>query len=233
MRFLNMALVLASFIMSGTAFAYTGAVYEQGSGKKKLLYNMTVDVKPGEGTQSTANVVFKDPEGNVAIEQNIILDGSKVLRDETNQKQLNQVGLMEVKDGKIFFTKTADGKTSTKEEALEDTFVTSGSFQRFVKDNWADITKGETVSFRYGVWDRQETVGFKIFKNGEEKDGDKTIIVVKMKPSSFIIAAIVKPIIFKFPADGAHLLEMNGRVAPKKKDGDKWKDLDAEVVYTY
>jgi hypothetical protein len=233
MRMQGIALVLASFIISIQAYGYSGILYEQNSGKKKQLFTMNVDLGKNEEGQETAKVTYKDNDGNLALEENIILDGSKVIRDEAIQKQLNQVGLMEVKDGKIFFSKTEDGKTSTKEEKLEEPFVTSANFQRFVRDHWEQIIKGDTISFRYGVWDRQETVGFKIFKIGEEKVEDKTIILVKMKPSSFVIAAIVNPIIFKFPADGAHLLEMNGRVPPRQKVGDKFKPLDAEVVYSY
>lgn len=233
MSLFKLMLLLTILTASNLAVAYTAALYEQGSGKKKLLYNMTVDIANGDDGKFTAKATFKDAEGNLALEQNVILQGSQIVRDETLQKQLDQVGLIEVKDGKVFFTKTADGKTSTKEEDLEQPFVTSGNFQKFVKDNWSEIMKGETISFRYGVWDRQETVGFKIFKVSEEKNGDTTVVSVKMKPSSFIIAAIVKPILFKLPSDGARIVEMNGRVAPKIKDGSKWKDLDAEVVYSY
>lgn len=233
MRLLNMAIVLASFISSGLAYGYSGILYEQNSGKKKQLFTMTAEPVKAEAGKEAAQVIFKDTEGNVALEQNLVFENGKIVRDETLQKQTNQVGLIEVKDGKVFFTKTSDGKTSTKEEKLDDTFVTSGNFQRYVKDNWEKIAKGETLSFRFGVWDRQETVGFKIFKTGDEKQGDKTLTVLKMKPSSFIIAAIVSPLIFKFEADGSRLSEMNGRVTPKQKVGDKFKDLDAEVVYSY
>ncbi|MFN7728679.1 MAG: hypothetical protein ACK5P7_05955 [Bdellovibrio sp.] len=70
-------------------------------------------------------------------------------------------------------------------------------------------------------------------KTGEEDVSGQKALVLRMKPSSFIIAALVKPIIFKYASDGSRLLEMNGRVAPKQKSGDSFKDLDAEVVYFY
>lgn len=233
MRIFNMALLTVVFVLGLQAQAYKGALYEPGSGKKKLLYNMDVTITPGAGSIAHVAVTYVDTDGKAVVEQKITVDGSKIITDQVTHHQTGQKGLIEVKEGKVFFTKTADGKTTTKEEKIEDTFVTSGNFQRFVKDNWAEIMKGETISFRYGVWDRQETVGFKIFKDGEVKDGDKTLVRVKLKPSSFIIAAIVNPLIFTFPANGEHILEMVGRVPPKQKSGDKWKDLDAEVVYTY
>jgi hypothetical protein len=103
-----------------------------------------------------------------------------------------------------------------------------------VKENFEALKKGDTIAFRFGVWDRQETVGFEIFKTGTEKIGDLEALVLKMKPSSFLISALVKPIFFKFSlAQPVRLLEQNGRVAPKIKSGDSYKDLDAEVVYRY
>lgn len=211
---------------------YTAVVYEQNSSKQKELYKFKVQTTSVDG-KDEISAQYTDLDGNVVIDQKTVLEGSKIVRDEIQQKQTNEVGIMEVKDGKIFFSKTSDGKTKTKEEKLGDTFVVSSNFQRFVKDNWADISAGKTVAFRYGVWDRQETVGFEIFKTGTETIGSNEALVLKMKPSSFIIAAIVNPIIFKFKADGSALLEMNGRTAPKKLEGKKYKDLDAEIVYTY
>jgi hypothetical protein len=54
-----------------------------------------------------------------------------------------------------------------------------------------------------------------------------------MKPTSFIIAGIVDPLIFSIERDTVKLLELKGRTLPKKKVGNKWKDLDAEIVYSY
>lgn len=224
--------IAATAIVSVAGANYNAVVYEQGSNKQKELFKQSVEIKTVDGKDQIKSV-YTDTAGNVAIEQNVVLEGSKVIRDEVQQKQTNEVGIIEVRDGKIHFTKTSGGKTKTDDEKLGSTFVVSASFQRFVKDNWADVSGGKTVAFRYGVWDRMETVGFEITKMGTETVGGEEAVVLKMKPSSFVIAAIVKPITFKFKADGSRLLEMNGRAAPKMKDGNKFKDLDAEIVYTY
>src|SRR5690606_5214716 len=137
-----------------------------------------VEIKNVDG-KDHIKAVFTDLEGNVVIEQNVILDGSAVVRDELQQKQTNEVGLIEVKDGKVHFSKTSNGKTKTDTEKLDKTFVVSASFQRFVKDNWEAVTAGKTVSFRYGVWDRMETVGFEIFKTGTETVNGEEAIVLK------------------------------------------------------
>ena len=60
----------------------------------------------------------------------------------------------------------------------------------------------------------------------------KKSIVVKMKPSSFIIAAIVKPLHFYMSTDGATLYQIDGRTTVKKNVNGSFKDLDAVTVYT-
>lgn len=54
-----------------------------------------------------------------------------------------------------------------------------------------------------------------------------------MKPTSFIIAALVDPLVFTFEKKTARLLEMKGRTLPKLRKGEKWKDLDAFITYDY
>lgn len=224
--------VLISFFSVWTFADYTGDLFQQGSEKQKKIYTFEMHSSEADGQLNTHGI-YKDLEGNIVVEEKATLQGSEIVRYEIDQKQVDQQGLIEVKEDKIFFTKTADGKTKTTDEKLRKPLVSSANFQKFVKDNWQALSKGDEVSFRYAVWDRQETVGFELFKTGMGKSGDEDVIVLKMKPSSFIIAALVKPIIFKFAADGSKLLEMNGRVPPKKKDGSTFKDLDAEVVYSY
>lgn len=221
-----------SFSQWAIAQNYGGNAFEQNSNKGKQLFTLAVTELNPEGSEIEA--IYKDMEGNVLVTEKSTLQGSNLVKLEIDHKQLGQKGIIEVKEGKAFFTKVmADGKSTTKDEKIGKTFVVSTTFRKFVKDNWEAISGGKTVEFRYGVWDRQETVGFEVFKTGSEKNGDQDVVVLKMKPSSFLIAALVKPIIFKFNADGSRMLELNGRVAPKKKDGNSWKDLDAELIYTY
>ncbi len=237
MKSLLLKITAISLLVLQAQAGYKADLFEQNSKREKKLFTLQVEdvaadaANPGaEGTV----VTYKDLEGNVVVQENAWAKGADLVKTEIQQKQTGQKGIIEVKDGKVFFTKVdSDGKSSTKEEKMGKTFVVSATFQKYVHANWEAISSGKEVEFRYGVWDRQETVGFEVFKIGEEKIGEQNAIVLKMKPSSFLIAALVKPIIFKFAADGSKLLEMNGRVPPKKQDGKSWKDLDCEVTYQY
>ena len=230
---LLMATVLG---ISSWALANSQAVfYEQDSQRKKELFHYQLEEMPVEGGFHLKGTV-RDLEGQTVYEESADLKGIEIQKDIIDQKQTGQKAVVEVRDGKVFFSKSTDGKTSVKEEALDGSFVMTSNFRFFVHSHWAELTSGKKVPIRFGVWERQETVGFDIFQTGEEKVRGRTdcseVIVLKMKPSSFIIAALVKPIIFKFTKDGSKIIEMNGRVAPKQKVGSSFKDLDADVVYS-
>jgi hypothetical protein len=227
-------LFLTSMAAASVAFAqnYTGILYEKDSKRGTAIYNLKVTTAV-EGTNELVHGQYTSMAGDLVVEEKGVLSGSRLVKYEITQKQKNWSGRIEVKGDEVHFWKSENGKEETAKEKLGRSLVVSSNFQRFVRDNWAALSSGKTVAFRYGVWARAETVGFEIFKISEETVGADKLTVLKMKPSSFVIAALVDPLIFKFKTDGSQLKEMIGRVPPVRKEGAKFKDLDAEVVYSY
>lgn len=205
---------------------YTAEGFDQA--RKTKIYDFKVEGSvEGDTTRYTAQ--FKSPTGELLIEERAVLKGNAVEKVVIDQNQMKVKAVITF-DGKVAkFSKTEGDKTKTSDETVKGDFVASANFQRYVASKWSDLSAGKTVSFRYAVWDRMETVGFQLTKIKDEGE----VTVLKMKPSSFIIAALVNPIEFKFSADGARMLEMNGRLQPKLQDGSKWKDQDGIVVYKY
>lgn len=207
-----------------------GTLYEKDSNKSKVLYQWTQVIKQN-GTQKIAHITFTDPEAKVAAEEDSIVENGKLLRYEVHHKQLGEEGLMEVKDGKVIFSYTKNGKTEKSEEDLEDNFVAGPTLVDYLAARKAILLKGDTVKIRFAVLDRKETVGFQFFKVGEEKFEGKDAVVIKMKPSSFVIAALVDPLFFTFTKDDMRIRRIVGRTLPKQKIDGKWKDLDADIWY--
>lgn len=221
------------FAMAEPALNYGAEVFDLE--RKTKIADFKVEGTPVDGmVQSTAK--YTEPgTGKVFLEERTQLkaDSGQIVKVETDQ---NQTGVKAVVtfDGKTAkFQKTEGGETKTDDETVKGDFVMSANFQRYIHSKWKDLQAGKTVSFRYGVWERMETVGFQVTKmKDEDKDGAKTTLL-KMKPSSFIIAALVNPLEFRFNEDGSRLLEMKGRIQVKAKDGAKFKDQDGVVIYKY
>jgi hypothetical protein len=229
-----MKLILAFLMFSLPVHAeeYGSEIFEPGSSYSKKLFSYRIKTTD-EGALTRVSTRFLDTEANVVVEEKGVLKGSNLVTYEIDDRQTGRKGSVEVKDGTVTFAYLKDGKESRDSEKLGETLVAPVNFARFIKDNWEKLSAGKDVDIRYAVWDRKETVGFSLRKMGEEEIKGKKLVKIRMKPSSFVIAALVQPIYVFLPADGSRLMALNGRVTPKLKSGKNWKDLDAEVLYSY
>lgn len=227
--------MIFAFLIGGTLSAkseiVTGKVFKKDSAQKEILFDFKNTISDNNGmTMSEAQ--FMSPSGEVAVVEKSERQGINLKKYEIDHKQTGRKGSITVEGKKVFFNFEENGKKKSEvTEELKDNFVVGHTLVSYVSQHWKELLEGKKIDIRYGVWDRQETVGFSLFKTGEEKIEGQDVVLLKFKPSSFIIAALVDPVIFKFSADGKSLVGMVGRVAPKKKDGNSWKDLDAEVTY--
>ena len=228
-----LSIMMTLFLISASCFAgpLSGVIYSQGSDHSKALFTFK-RVEEVKGGQTQIHNTYTAPDGGVAVVEEAQLVDGKVARFSVDQNQLGESGFLEVKNGEIHFSYTKEGKTKTDQEDLTDNFIVTPTLVPFLQSHWDKILNGDTVDTRFGVLDRRETVGFKFFKiDNEAKSTESEKVLVKMKPTSMIISALVKPLIFVFDRKTKKLLEIKGRTAPKLKSDGKWKDLDADVLY--
>jgi len=211
---------------------YKAELYELGSNKTKKLYNLEFSSTEAEGVFQSRSK-YTDLNGEVIIEEKTNGKGVFFSKTEIDQKQIGVQATVEMKDGKVFFSKTEGEKTKTSNESVKSDTVVSSTLSRYVHSKWDDLMSGKTVEFRIASWERMDTVGFELKKVGSKQIEGQEAVTIRMKASSFIIAAIIDPLFFQYSTDGTKLLAMSGRVVPKKKVGTSWKDLEAEVFYTH
>lgn len=227
--------ISATVIVTGAAAStggFKGKLYDRKNREAAPIYLWAHDVKE-EGASRQITNTFTAPDGKPVAVETAEFTAGRLQKYEQKQLQLNATGKIEVKDGKVNFTYEKDGQTKTASEKLKDNFVVGPSLVGYVEGQWAKIIKGDDVDVRLGVVDRRETVGFTFRKVKETDYHGQKAVVVKMKPTSFVIAALVDPLLFTFTADGTRVLELDGRTIPKRADGGKFKDLDVITVYEY
>ena len=193
------------------------------------IFKKSAEVK-GEGQELHSS--YEDPKGKLLVSE-VVETGAKasVRSYKFSQKQIGAEAEITVKDGLAKFSYTLGGKTKTSEEKVGEDFIIGPTIVSFLQLHWAEISDGKTVKARFAVPDRLESVGFSYFKEKEETILGKKVWVVKMKPSSFVIAAIVDPLRFYMTPDGQHVVIMRGRTQVKKEVDGKFKDLDTLTVY--
>lgn len=227
-----MILFFIKLAFAATTFAHelTGTIYDKEDGKMMFKY-LRQDQPMDESGDSSSDIFYKDMEGKEALVEKIKFKNGKVTQFNLEQKQLVEVGQMIVTEDKIQFSYTKEGKTKTAEEKLKGVFVVGPTIVSLLRENWSKILAGETLDVRFGVFDRLETVGFSFRMEKEEKWKEQQTVVVKMKPSSWVIAAIVDPLYFRLTKSDPKILSVQGRVNPKQKVDNKWKDLNGYTLY--
>ncbi len=232
MRTFSLFFIILGFYQMVFAESIVGEVFEQKTNFGKKLYNLDIDVKTSEGLTKTL-AVYKDMKGELAVEEKGVFRGDELISFDVDRVQTHEKGHIEVQGDKILFVYEKDGKKKTSEERLRKPLLTPANFNIFVANHWNEITNGSGMEVRFGVWFRLETVGFKIFKVGEVQKGTQKWIQLRMKPSSFLIAALVDPLNLWYDENTKHLMELSGRVSPKILSGNKFKDLDGDVRYVH
>ncbi len=231
----SLALLLGMMTTSGIearAEGVTAQAFEIKGSREKPLFEFD-QVFEQDGLSSRS--VFRSNDGRELAIETMTFDAKGApLRYRVDHVQTGASGVVEVKGGRLHFThRTPEGKVRKSDEKLPEIWAVGPMFIPVVRRHWDRLAKGETLQFRFAVWDRAETVGFELFKlRTERKPDGREVVVLKLKPSNFLISALVDPLFFEMRPDGSALETMTGRTLPKREVGGRFKDLDAYIVYT-
>jgi len=224
--------------------SFTGTVYETGSGTNKILYTIKRTATRSNVTVRAAQDYYY-PNGSLAAREEMVYEQGKLVSFVLDEKQTGARGTANIrrdprnpaKDKLVFDWTTGPNegaKKKTDSETLQPDTLVGDSIPGFIAAHWNELARGDAVNFRFVASDRLETVGFKLVKDSDVTVRGTPALRLKMQASSFIIAQLVDPIFFAVDKVAPHLvLEYEGRVTPKQRDGSKWKDLDARTVYDY
>jgi len=221
-----------------------GTLYEMGSNQKHVLFKFA---RTATRTGSTVNVLreFRYPDDRVAARERVVYDGDNLVSYELDELQIDARGIVKVRrdpkdatKGTISFEYFSDTRSGAKPkvntETLRPDTLVGDMIAPFLEAHWDDLVKGDVVRCRYVAAARAETVGFKFVKQSESTWQGKPVVVVRMVPSSFVIAMLVDPIFFTMEKDAPHhVLQYDGRTTPRIRVGNEWKDLDATTMFDW
>lgn len=215
----------------------SATIYAHNSPQKSVLFKLTRTVTRS-GNQINVERDFAYPDGKLAARERLTYEGNQFVSLEVEDLQINGKGSAKVthENGKpiITFEYTKDGKRKSDHEAFTSQTVVNDMIYPFLVAHWSELMNGQAVKCRYMAVARAETVGFEFVKVRETTARGMPVVIVKMAPSSMIIAALVNPLIFTIEKNGPHrVLDYDGLTTPKIKKGDKFKDLEALTVFDW
>lgn len=224
-------------LSSAWADPYTAKLYELNSNRAKVLFKLVrTEEKKDNTLKATVKFTLPDAPANAAPEvtEEIWFENGNLRRYLIHSQRPPAEGSLEVRDGKVWFKYDRVGdKPKSDDEDMVDNLVIGPTIVAYLQrpEVFEKLKKDEDVKVRFASVERNETVGFTFSRSKVYPEGGRDLMEVKMKASSFIIAAIVDPLYFTFDAATKKILWIKGRTLPKQLVDGKWKDLDAELVY--
>lgn len=226
---------LTSTLAWAQSSGYVAEVREIDSKDQKTLFTIEVDKKIADGKETVTARSMAGSE--LALEEVGVLDtkDSSVLEYRVDNKQTNESGKLIFEGDKIFIEFNAKGKPTVKKEIPKPKYlVAPANFEQYLQKNFETLKKDKKMSVDFLIWDRLETIKFKISYLGETKLNNETVHHFKMNVDNFLIAAFVTPIQMWYTQDMTKVRRFLGRVSVKKKNADgTLSNLDADVKYIY
>ena len=210
-----------------------GNIYEMNSDRKNLLFVMKAELKKSAKGKTTFSSYYFDTEKNEILTEEASFEQLNLKRYVIHQKQINEIYELDISEDKMVFSVTKEGRTEKTTKNLTTNIIIGPSFVPFMQKHWSEIQEQKTVTAELAVLDRMDTYGFEFEKIRDLKLDGKDTVMVRMKPSSTLVSSVVRPVYFVVAADGSRILELKGRMLPKRKIGSRWEDFEGEAVFIY
>ena len=214
-----------------------GTIYSDSSLKHILFTFHRTATKSGSIVRVLRE--FNLPDGTIAARERVVYESGELKSFSLDEMQSGEKGSVVVQSTpggeiKLNFDYSQDGRKKTGSEKLVPNILISDMVGPFVISHWDALENGATVKCRLVALSRAETVGFKFFKEAESTWHGKPVVIVKLEPSSIIIARLVAPLHFIVEKESPHhVLQYTGRTTPRILKNGKWEDLDATTVFDW
>ena len=218
----------------------TATIYQIGSHHQKVLFRFRRSATQS-GDIIQVDRTFELPDGTPAAVEHIVYKSGKLAAYNMNDLQAGLWGSISVLNDpahpdrkKLVISHGSDesAKSASHTQTLAPNTLIDDTVYPFILAHWRQLENGATEKFQFVSlgWDR--TFGFEVFKTGTAKLDGQAVVRLKMQPSNFFIARMVKPIRFSIEQRAPHrLLEYIGRTTPRVKRGGSWKYLNADTVF--
>jgi len=220
----------------------TGSIYQKGPEPRRLLFKFR---RSATQVGSTVRVLreYNSPDGSTAARERVVYEDGRLVSSELEELQTGAKGSVVLnmdprnpqrRELLFEYTPRIGAKTVTSSEPAEKDVLINDMIPFYLLSHWEALMAGSTIKFRYVVFQRAETVGFKLVKESESIWHGKPVVLLKMQPTSLVIARLVDPVHFTVEKEGEHrVLRYIGRTTPMIKRGPKWEDLDAVNMFDW
>ncbi|TDO95855.1 hypothetical protein [Marinomonas balearica] len=177
-------------------------------------------------------VRYFEPDGSLFTLKRLDYSQSLIAPDleQLNQRQGEKISV-KLKD-KIVLSYKANSKEKPKETVFNPSnqLVIDAGFDRYIRQNWADLTAHSARSVMYLVPSRHTTVEFKIQRKTCLAAQEPSFVCFVVKPNAWWLSLLIDPLLLTYDATNKQLMRFVGRGNIADKKG-KYQTVD--IRYTY
>jgi hypothetical protein len=219
----------------------TGTIYERGPEPRRVLFKFR---RTGSRSGSRVAVLreYTHRDRSLAARERVAYENGRLVSFELEELQSGAKGQALLRPDpagngkeiiKFAYSPGPGAKTITSTENLRKDVLVNDMLPGFLFGHWDELMKGAAVKFRVIVLQRRETIGFKLVKESDSTWQGRPVVIIRMEPSSAIIAHLLEPVRFTVEQGRRRILQYSGRTTPMIKRGNKWEDLDAASVFDW
>ncbi len=221
--------------------SFTGTLYEIGSDRKKFLFTFQRMAKRSGATVHVERRYFCT-NGAVAVLEKLVYESNQLVSYRMQEFQAQVSGTVLIaRDPKnparqqIFISYGAGLRPPLgKAQHLPPDTLVDDTLYPFMLAHWNELSRGDTVKFRFISFEWERTFAFNLVKTAESVQNGQAVVVIRMKPASVLIAQLIDPLDFTVEKDSPHaILSYTGRTTPRIRKGNSWQYLDAETVFNW
>lgn len=232
-------LALCLWPLAAEASGVRGKLFEPSLDPAKSVFFFE-NSRTKDGPKIFARNRFTDPEGKTLVEEEFHYIDGELEKYIYTQHQINESGTIEIREGKVHYRFSRQGEIETEIEDTEPNLILADMIPEYLAKHWDKLESGDTLKVRYLLLERQETIGFKFFKDGERTVNGKAAVDIVMKPTSIFIAALAPKVRFTLAKAEPHrVLESFGRMpiripeVPNPKRRKDYRAIDARMEWEY
>jgi hypothetical protein len=183
------------------------------------------------GTQTVVDVWFRTADGETALHERVIYERENVIQYDSFEYQIDEHYAMRRAGGRVSFLVTRGNNVTRSSDRWTDETRIIDEIPDYIRKHWSALLAGETLQIRFVVMFRGEIIPFQIYKQATIDQNGTLAVVIRLRPSNWIIARFVRPVDLLFRSDERRtLVEMTGPLPVKIQRGSKWVDLDGRLA---
>ncbi len=217
-------LLVAAAHTSADAYVI-GTAYAPGS--NHVLYTESYTTS----SSAHARVRYESADGGLLAEKQLDFSQDRHAPDVIrNDYRLNLVLTIKTKNNATTLQAQRKGKAALDTTLeIDEKLVIDAGFDFFVQDHWYDLMQGEDIKFRFLVPARKTAIKLKL-KQRNCAAAEQQRACFRVKPTNWIIAAVMPPIDLEYDKNSLRLMRFSGLGQLPDSNG---KSQEVDIHYRY